>query len=188
MFLPLFVFPVTAAEKPKEDQAYTDTEEKCCNLAVRAEVFDGFGGEVQVLLRDFYGREETCTLTAQNGYAWNLSVAEGDYRTVDVTAREGEHTFEVKRLSSRLQAEEGKVTVCRLVVTEYEMKGQTEAPLKEGEMEEEMEMERQMAAGIQKEKKPLFGKRFSLVLWLAALGTGAVYWYLRYGRKKYGGR
>ena len=124
--LPLFALFATAAGKTADDQDYTDTEQKFCVLAVRAEVFPGFEGEVEVVLQDGFGRIETCALTAENGYGWNLSVAEGCYQAVDVQAREGESRFEVKRLSSRLQVTEGEVTVCRLVVTDYEITEETE--------------------------------------------------------------
>ncbi len=186
---PLFALFATAAGKTAEDQDYTDTEQKFCVLAVRAEVFPGFEGEVEVVLQDGFGRIETCALTAENGYGWNLSVAEGCYQAVDVQAREGESRFEVKRLSSRLQVTEGEVTVCRLVVTDYEITEETEMPSKEGETEEHMKNQGTME--IQREeggKKARPGRRLSLLMWLAALAAAVGYWYFRYGRRKRSGR
>lgn len=173
----------------RSDQDYTDTEQRTCTLAVRADVFTGFAGEVEVRIQDEYGNEETCVLTAGNGYAWNLTVTEGSYTAKTVTAKSGEESFEVKRLSSRLQVSEGELTVCRLVVTDYKIKDEeTEISLQE---EKEEPMERQETMNTQKEKgkkRSLFGGRFSLVLWLAALAAAAAYWYFHYGRRKYSGR
>lgn len=174
----------------RSDQDYTDTEQRTCTLAVRADVFTGFAGEVEVRIQDEYGNEETCVLTAGNGYAWNLTVAEGSYTAKTVTAKSGEDSFEVKRLSSRLQVSEGELTVCRLVVTDYKIKDE-ETEISSQEEEKEESMERQKTMNTQKEKgekKSLFGGRFSLVLWLAALAAAAAYWYFHYGRRKYSGR
>lgn len=180
---------LTAEAADRSDQDYTDTEQRTCTLAVRADVFTGFAGEVEVRIQDEYGNEETCVLTAGNGYAWNLTVAEGSYTAKTVTAKSGEESFEVKRLSSRLQVSEGELTVCRLVVTDYKIKDEeTEISLQE---EKEEPMERQETMNTQKEKgkkRSLFGGRFSLVLWLAALAAAAAYWYFHYGRRKYSGR
>lgn len=172
----------------RSDQDYTDTEQRTCTLAVRADVFEGFAGEVEVRIQDSFGNEEICVLTADNRYAWNLTVAEGSYIAKAVTAQEGNNSFEVKRLSSRLQVSEGELTVCRLVVTDYRI-GDEETELSPQEEEKEESMERQETVNTQKEKsKSLFGRRFSLVLWLAALAAAGAYWYYHYGRRKYGGR
>lgn len=174
----------------RSDQDYTDTEQRTCTLAVRADVFEGFAGEVEVRIQDSFGNEEICVLTADNRYAWNLTVAEGSYIAKAVTAQEGNDSFEVKRLSSRLQVSEGELTVCRLVVTDYRI-GDEETELSPQEEEKEEPMERQETVNTQKEKgkeKSLFGRRFSLVLWLAALAAAGAYWYFHYGRRKYSGR
>lgn len=174
----------------RADQDYTDTEQRSCILAVRADVFEGFAGEVEVRIQDSFGNEEICVLTADNRYAWNLTVAEGSYIAKAVTAKEGNDSFEVKRLSSRLQVSEGELTVCRLVVTDYKI-GDEETEISSQEEEKEEPMERQETMNTQKEKgkkKSLFSRRFSLVLWLAALAAAGAYWYFHYGRRKYSGR
>lgn len=190
-FLICLAAPCFMAEAAgRSDQDYTDTEQKTCTLAVRADVFEGFAGEVEVRIQDGYGNEETCVLTADNKYAWNLNVTEGSYTAKAVTAKSGDDSFEVKRLSSRLQVSEGELTVCRLVVTDYRIKDE-ETEISSQEEEKEEPMERQETVNTQKEKekqKSLFGRRFSLVLWLVALAVAGAYWYFHYGRRKYSGR
>lgn len=176
----------------EEDQEYTDTLQKNCVLAVRADVFPGFTGEVEATIKDGQGREENCLLTGENRYAVNMKVAEGCYVAQHAVARMGEERYEVRKLSSRLQAAEGEVAVCRLIVIEYRIvEGEAEsAPGKEGT--EAMETGRKITQEAAAETKPgkggIPGGRFTLVLWLSALGCAAVYWYIRYGRRKYSGR
>lgn len=107
-------------------EEFTDTLQEDCVLAVRAEVFDGYGGTVEVVLRRNDGKETACTLDAGCSYARNLQVAEGSYTLVDVTAVEDGTVYEVKKMASGLLAAPGEIAVCRLVVTDYRIEQETE--------------------------------------------------------------
>lgn len=179
------------------DQEYADTRQRDCILAVRAEVFDGFSGEVEVILEDSFGEAEECILSQENCYARNLKVAEGRYRLASVKAEMEGQEYEVKKMSSSLHTKPGEIEVCRLVVTDYriaeetagtqEVTGGTEMPKENGQgMETEGRITAEMEENRMEQNRPLIGKKMTIFLWLAAFSAAAGYWYVRYGRKRYG--
>lgn len=179
------------------DQEYADTRQRECVLAVRADVFEGFLGEVEVVLEDSFGEAENCILSPENRYARNLKVAEGSYRLMSVKAGMGGQEYEVKKMSSALHTKPGEVEVCRLVVTEYQILEEVMETEKVQEnpgdyaedgqgMETEGRITTEMEENRMEQNRPLIGKKMTIFLWLAAFGAAAGYWYIRYGRKKYG--
>lgn len=182
------VVPVCAAEKTQEEQEYTDTLLPDCVLAVRADVFEGFSGTVEVFILDEYGKLAECELTTQNGYACNIQTAQGSYEVRGVSAYEGDTFYEVKRLESGIRVKAGEISVCRLVVSDYELSKEEKSDtqiiedkkqLKEDTMEKQYENVQENTV-----KRKTGSGRISVLLWLAALTGAGIYWYLRYGRKK----
>ncbi len=175
------------------DQEYADTRQRDCILAVRAEVFDGFSGEVEVILEDSFGEAEECILSPGNRYGRNLKVAEGRYRLASVKAGMQGQEYEVKKMTSDLHANPGEIEVCRLVVTNYRIAEETSGT-QETSGGTELSEENTKTAGITTEmeenrmeqNRPLIGRKMTIFLWLAAFGAAAGYWYVRYGRKRYG--
>lgn len=187
------VAPVHAAGD-KTGQEYTDTLQRDCLLAVRADVYDGFTGIVEVSILDEYGEVTDCELTSENGYARNLQVAQGSYEVKRARAYTGETCYEVKRLASRIRVNAQEVAVCRLVVSDYVIpREETEETQTVGTEDTENKEENAMAK-LSEDMQENTGKkkasmgRISVLLWLAALAGAGVYWYLHYGRKKRYGR
>lgn len=186
------VIPAHAAGSRQDDQEYTDTLQRDCILAVRADVFDGFTGTVKVSVLDGYGKSTDCELTEENGYACNLKVAEGNYEVRSVSAFTDAVFYEVKRLSSRIRVTCGEIAVCRLVVSDYEIPGEEAEEtqtIEQKDQDKEDTMKNQYE-NVQEStgKKKTSGGRISVLLWLAALTGAGIYWYLRYGKKKRHGR
>lgn len=186
------VAPAHAAGSSRDSQEYTDTRQPDCVLAVRADVFEGFAGVVEVSIQDEYGKTADCDLTAENGYACNLRTAQGSCSIKASSAHEGDTFYEVKRLASRIRVSPGEIAVCRLVVSDYEIpKGDAEeiqeTEVKERDKEDMMEKYYENVQASTGKKNTNNG-RISVLLWLAALAGAAVYWYLRYGKKKRHGR
>ena len=81
------------AMEAEVEEAYTGTELVPSILALRAQVFDGFAGTIEVVLEEQSGVIKTVTLNSENFYEWNLSAGSGTYRIQSVSATEGEQSF-----------------------------------------------------------------------------------------------
>lgn len=72
-----------------EDE-YSGTELEPANIAVRAEIFEGFTGMVHVTIEENGGVQREIDLDSSVFFEWNLSVNSGNYRLKSVEATQND--------------------------------------------------------------------------------------------------
>lgn len=98
------------------DENYTATELIPATIALRAEVFEGFTGTIQVLLEEKSGVQKTAELGPDNFYSWNLSVCSGTYRVKSAEARDAAGSFLVEYPGDFQTLAEKSLLVIKLAV------------------------------------------------------------------------
>ena len=97
---------------------YTGTEQVPSILALRAQVFDGFAGTIEVVLEEQSGVIKTVTLNSENFYEWNLATGSGIYRIQSVSATEGDLAFATEFSNMYQNLPEEGLLVQKITVTE----------------------------------------------------------------------
>lgn len=75
-----------------EDE-YSGTELEPANIAVRAEIFEGFTGKVHVTIEENGGVQREIDLDSSVFFEWNLSVNSGNYRLKSVEATQNDQKY-----------------------------------------------------------------------------------------------
>ena len=75
-----------------EDE-YSGTELEPANIAVRAEIFEGFTGKVHVTIEENGGVQREINLDSSVFFEWNLSVNSGNYRLKSVEATQNDQKY-----------------------------------------------------------------------------------------------
>lgn len=75
-----------------EDE-YSGTELEPANIAVRAEIFEGFTGMVHVTIEENGGVQREIDLDSSVFFEWNLSVNSGNYRLKSVEATQNDQKY-----------------------------------------------------------------------------------------------
>ena len=75
-----------------EDE-YSGTELEPANIAVRAEIFEGFTGKVHVTIEENGGVQREIDLDSSVFFEWNLSVNSGNYRLKSVKATQNDQKY-----------------------------------------------------------------------------------------------
>ena len=69
------------------EKEFTDTDTRRGILAVRSEVFQGFGGQVRIVVKEMEGGRETAiSLAGESDYMANRELRPGRYQVVSVEA------------------------------------------------------------------------------------------------------
>lgn len=75
-----------------EDE-YSGTELEPANIAVRAEIFEGFTGKIHVTIEENGGVQKDIDLDSSVFFEWNLPVNSGNYRIKSVEAIQNDQKF-----------------------------------------------------------------------------------------------
>lgn len=178
-------------DKDSVKENFTRTEQVTATIALRADVFPGFQGEISVVLAEKSGTEETYTLNGDN--MANIPVNSGDYAIQSAEACDGQYVYKVEFPSESYPVQEKALLLLKITVTEEkegevrngqeteEKDGQPADNGKDGSEAETKQNDRQeddmvMETGI---KKYMF-----LVCCIAAIGL-AGYLAFRSRRNKY---
>lgn len=100
------------------EEEFTDTDSRRGILAVRGEVFQGFGGQVQLVVREMEGgRETVISMTGESGYIANQELRPGTYQVTALQADSGGRKFDCHMDSMEIEVETDRITLCRISVT-----------------------------------------------------------------------
>ena len=75
-----------------EDE-YSGTELEPANIAVRAEIFEGFTGKIHVIIEENRGVQREIDLDSSVFFEWNLPVNSGTYRLKSVEATQNDQKY-----------------------------------------------------------------------------------------------
>lgn len=99
------------------EEEFTDTDTRRGILAVRSEVFQGFGGGVRIVVKEAEGgRETVISLTGEIGYMANQKLRPGRYQVMDVEADSGGRKFDCHVEPEEMVVNTDGVTLCRVFV------------------------------------------------------------------------
>lgn len=99
------------------EEEFTDTDTRRGILAVRGEVFQGFGGRVRVVVKEMEGGRETVILLAgEEGYMANQELRPGRYQVVAVEADSDGRKFDCHVEAEEMEVDTDRVTMCRVFV------------------------------------------------------------------------
>ena len=99
------------------EEEFTDTDSRRGILAVRGEVFQGFGGQVQLVVKEVEGgRETVISLHREGGYIANQELRPGRYQVVSVEADSDGRKFDSHVEAEELVVDTDRVTMCQFFV------------------------------------------------------------------------
>lgn len=99
------------------EEEFTDTDTRRGILAVRSEVFQGFGGGIRIVVKEVEGgRETVILLTGESGYMANQKLRPGKYQVIDVEADSGGRKFDCHVEPEEMVVDTDGVTLCRVFV------------------------------------------------------------------------
>ena len=128
------------------EEEFTDTDSRRGILAVRGEVFQGFGGQVQLVVREMEGgRETVISMTGEGGYIANQELQPGTYQVTALQADSGGRKFDCHMDSMEIEVETDRITLCRIFVTPgsvYQVPHE-ETETEEGEIADEAQGKKQ---------------------------------------------
>lgn len=107
---------------------YTGTELVPAVIALRAEVFEGFQGTVQILLEEKSGAQKKAELNDGNFYSLNICVNSGDYVLREVEARDTAASYVTEFTSDAVHIPEKAVRVMKVYVTDAKIEQQEDSP------------------------------------------------------------
>ena len=110
-----------ADKKGGEDgirENFTATEQEPATVALRAEAFPGFAGNISVVLEEKSGVQSTYSLSQDNLYAFNVPVNSGDYRIRQAEADDGQFVYRVEFSPEQYHVQEKWLLLLKLKVTE----------------------------------------------------------------------
>jgi hypothetical protein len=100
-------------DRDNAEEYYTFTENKEGSIALRAEVFSGFDGEIAVTVESENGVSREFVLSRENLYEWNVPSPEGAYRIREVKAMDERSVYAAEYPEEPLLLEEkGLVLAC----------------------------------------------------------------------------
>ena len=100
------------------EEEFKDTDSRRGILAVRGEVFQGFGGQVQLVVREMEGgREMVISMTGESDYIANQELRPGTYQVTALQADSGGRKFDCHMDSMGIEVETDRITLCRISVT-----------------------------------------------------------------------
>ena len=99
------------------EEEFTDTDTRRGILAVRSEVFQGFGGRVWIVVKEMEGGRETAiSLTGESDYMANRELRPGKYQVVSVEADSDGRKFDCLVEPEEMDVDTDGVTLCRVFV------------------------------------------------------------------------
>lgn len=99
------------------EEDFTDTDIRRGILAVRSEVFQGFGGGVRIVVKEMEGgRETVISLTGESDYMANRELRPGRYQVVSVEADSDGRKFDCLVEPEEMDVDTDKVMMCRVFV------------------------------------------------------------------------
>lgn len=99
------------------EEEFTDTDSRRGILAVRGEVFQGFGGQVLLVVREMEGSRKTViSMTGEGGYIANQELRPGTYQVVSVEADSDGRKFDCHVEAEELVVDRDRVTMCRFFI------------------------------------------------------------------------
>lgn len=99
------------------EKEFTDTDTRRGILAVRSEVFQGFGGWVRIVVKEMEGGRETAiSLTGESDYMANRELRQGRYQVVSVEADSDGRKFDCHVEPGEMDVDTDKVMMCRVFV------------------------------------------------------------------------
>ena len=99
------------------EEEFTDTDTRRGILAVRSEVFQGFGGRVRIVVKEMEGGRETAiSLTGESDYMANRELRPGKYQVVSVEADSDGRKFDCLVEPEEMDVDTDGVTLCRVFV------------------------------------------------------------------------
>lgn len=128
------------------EEEFTDTDSRRGILAVRGEVFQGFGGQVQLVVKEVEGgRETVISLHREGGYIANQELQPGRYQVVFVEADSDGRKFDSHVEAEELVVDTDRVTMCQFFVNPgsvYQVPHE-ETETEEGEIADEAQGKKQ---------------------------------------------
>ena len=186
------------------EEEFTDTDTRRGILAVRSEVFQGFGGQVRIVVKEMEGGRETAiSLTGESDYMANRELRPGRYQVVSVEADSDGRKFDCHVEPGEMDVDTDGVTLCRVFVrpgSVYQVTYEAEEEIQAREsgdegMEQILETaegetgeNEKLELGVMERDSSLEGQGgVSAVLLIAALGIaislyGAVWVIRRHGK------
>ena len=186
------------------EEDFTDTDIRRGILAVRSEVFQGFGGGVRIVVKEMEGgRETVISLTGESDYMANRELRPGRYQVVSVEADSDGRKFDCHVEPEEMDVDTDGVTLCRVFVrpgSVYQVTYEAEEEIQVREsgdegMEQILETaeggageNEELEPGVMERDSSLEGQgEVSAVLLIAALGIaislyGAVWVIRRHGK------
>lgn len=99
------------------EKEFTDTDTRRGILAVRSEVFQGFGGQVRIVVKEMEGgRETVISLAGESDYMANRELRPGRYQVVSVEADSDGRKFDCHVEPGEMDVDTDKVMMCRVFV------------------------------------------------------------------------
>ena len=99
------------------DEECTDTDTRKGILAVRSEIFQGFGGRVRIVVKEMEGgRETVISLAGESDYMANRELRPGMYQVAAVEADSDGRKFDCHVEPEDMDVDTDGVTLCRVFV------------------------------------------------------------------------
>ncbi len=99
------------------EEEFTDTDTRRGILAVRSEVFQGFGGRVRLVVEEMEGgRETVISLAGESDYMANRELRPGRYQVVSVEADSDGRKFDCHVEPEEMDVDTDRVMMCRVFV------------------------------------------------------------------------
>ncbi len=108
-------------DRDEEEEYFTPTEQETGTIALRCGIFDGFGGEVSVVLQEENGTARKYILSPENLYECNIPVHSGRYRIQKAEATDAAHVYQTEYSGKPFCMEENGLFLCSIQVTDQIM-------------------------------------------------------------------
>lgn len=138
--------------REKAGEYFTFTEQETGTIALRAAVFEGFEGEISVMVEEENGTAKKYILSPDNLYEFNIPAHSGGYRIQKAEAADSSHVYLVEYSKETFRMEENGLILCSIQVTDQiageVWREQQDTPVITGKsLEEENEKRRQAVQG-----------------------------------------
>lgn len=148
------------------EENYTSTELHQATIALRANVFTGFEGEIHVTLKEKNGIIKQYVLNPENFYEHNAMVNSGTYRIRDVEAYDGRYLYQTSYAQGDYPLSEQGILLLEIEVGEEQIGEVAHGELDTGGKEP---VEEAKEAGTEKEREPMANMQGRGHVWAAGI-------------------
>lgn len=135
--------------REKTGEYFTFTEQETGTIALRAVVFDGFEGEISVMVEEEKSTAKKYILSPDNLYEFNIPAHSGGYRIQKAEAADSSQVYLVEYSKEPFRIEENGMILCSIQVTDQiageVWQEQQDTPVIEDNILEEENAERRQA-------------------------------------------